>query len=83
MQYYSPAEGSGLVTGVSGLVLGGSVLVNIAPFLTPSPSGLTLELSGFTLLGLRLPGDKEGLLTDRRIDAGGVGDLDFLGLGDF
>lgn len=83
VQYYSPAEGSGLVTGVSGSVLGGSALVTFSPFLPPSPSGLTLGLSGVTLVGLRLPGNKEGLLADRCIDADGGGDPDFLGLGDF
>lgn len=78
-QYYRPAEGSGLVAGASGSILGGST----SSFLPPSRSGVTLGLSDVTLLGLRLPGNKEGLLGDSGIDAGGGGDLDFLGLNVF
>jgi len=75
-QYYRPAEGSGLVAGASGSILGGST----SSFLPPSRSGVTLGLSDVTLLGLRLPGNKEGLLGDSGIDAGGGGDLDFFGV---
>lgn len=78
-QYYRPEEGSGLVAGASGSILGGST----SSFLAPSLSGVTLGLSNVTLLGLRLPGNKDGLLEDSGIDAGGGGDLDFLGLGVF
>ncbi len=77
--HYRPADGSVLVAGATGSILGGST----SSFLAPSPSGLTLGLSDVTLLGLRLPGDKDGLLGDRGIDAGGGGDMDFLGLGVF
>lgn len=59
------------------------MFATVSPFFPPSPSGLTLGLSGVTRLGLRLPGDKEGLLADRCIDVGGGGDRDFLGLGGF
>ncbi len=76
VRQYRPADGSGLVAGASGSILGGSTSSLLAPF----PSGVTLGLSDVTLLGLRLPGDKDGLLGDRGIDAGGGGDLDFLGL---
>lgn len=79
VQYYRPAESSGLVAGASGSILGGST----SSFLPPSRSGVTFGLSDVTLLGLRLPGNKEGLLGDSGIDAGGGGDLDFLGLNIF
>lgn len=78
VRHYRPADGFGLVAGASGSILGGSTSL-LAPF----PSGVTLGLSDVTLLGLRLPSDKDGLLGDRGIDAGGGGDLDFLGLGVF
>lgn len=61
VQFYRPEDGSDLAVGASGLILGGSA----SSFLAPSPSGVTLGLSEVTLLGLRLPGDKDGLLGDR------------------
>lgn len=79
VQNYRPGEGSGLDAGASGSILGGSA----SSFLAPSPSGVALGLSDVTLLGLRLPGDKDGLLGDKGIDAGGGGDLEILGLGVF
>lgn len=78
VQNYRPGDGSGLDAGASGSILGGSA----SSFLAPSASGVALGLS-VTLLGLRLPGDKDGLLGDKGIDAGGGGDLEILGLGVF